>query len=142
MLRKRMVEFLGLEPAVHWLGTRVNRDNVNAAATVMLALATIALSTIAVLQWQTLEKTDTTMRLQQRAFLAPRGLETPDNFRTRTVDFTELSTVIENVERASHENKRNFIYGQFATWRFQEPGRRLSSDPRSSERGHMQNTSR
>src|ERR1700720_4523500 len=99
MLRKRILEFLGLEPVIHWLGTRVNRDNVNATATVMLALATIALSAIAVLQWQTLEKTDTTMRLQQRAFLAPRGLETPDNFRTRTVGYTEISTVIENVGR-------------------------------------------
>jgi hypothetical protein len=84
MLRKRIAEFL-------------NRDNVNATATVALAVATLALCVIAVLQWRTLEKTDMTMRLQQRAFFAPRGLEIPNNFKTGNMDYTEISIEIENV---------------------------------------------
>lgn len=62
-----------------------------------LAVATIALCVVAVLQWRTLEKTDMTMKLQQRAFLAPRGLEIPNNFKTGNMDYTEISMEIENV---------------------------------------------
>ena len=63
----------------------------------VLAVATIALCVVAVLQWRTLEKTDMTMKLQQRAFLAPRGLEIPNNFKTGNMDYTEISMEIENV---------------------------------------------
>ena len=79
MLRKRIVEFLGLEPVFYWLRTRTNRDNVNATATTMLALATIALTVVAVLQWRTLEKTDLTLRSQQRAFVFLYGIQIVKN---------------------------------------------------------------
>jgi hypothetical protein len=111
MLRKRIVEFLGLESVIHWLGTRINRDNVNATATVVLALATIALSAIAVLQWRTLEKTDTTLRLQQRAFLAALSLGTPDNFKSGgKVDYTEIPILTENVGKEPATKTNEFLF--------------------------------
>jgi hypothetical protein len=45
-----------------------------------VALATVVLAAIAYLQWLTLEKTDQTMRLQQRAWIAPGHLVPPQNF--------------------------------------------------------------
>jgi len=75
MLRKRVVEFLGLEPVVYWLRKRTNRDNVNATATAVLAVATIVLSFVAYLQWRTFEKTDFTLRSQQRAFVFLDGIQ-------------------------------------------------------------------
>jgi hypothetical protein len=75
LLRKRIVEFLGLEPLIYWLRKRTNRDNVNATATAVLAFATIALTVVAVLQWRTFEKTDLTLRSQQRAFVFLDGIQ-------------------------------------------------------------------
>src|SRR5260370_28005182 len=89
---------------------RINRDNVNATAPVVLALATIALSAIAVLQWRTLEKTDTTLRLQQRAFLAPLSLGTPDNFKSGKVDYTEIPILIENVGKEPATKTNEFLF--------------------------------
>ena len=42
--------------------------------TAMLVLATMALVWVAALQWETLDKTDRTLRLQERAWLTPFGL--------------------------------------------------------------------
>jgi hypothetical protein len=81
-----------------------------ASAETLTIIALLIAATIAYLQWQTLEKTDTTMRLQQRAFLAPRGLETPDNFKTGTVDYTEISMLIENVGKEPATNTNEILF--------------------------------
>ena len=44
-------------------------------------------------------KTDQTMKLQQRAWLAPRGLKIPENFPKEIHKYTEVTIVIENVGR-------------------------------------------
>jgi hypothetical protein len=46
---KSIVEFLGLGAVIDWLRPRVKRDNINTTATVVLALATIALFSVAIL---------------------------------------------------------------------------------------------
>ncbi len=54
---------------------------------------------IGVLQWQILRKTDQTLRLQQRAWIAPRGMIPPENFKTLTNKYTEVVLGLENTGR-------------------------------------------
>jgi hypothetical protein len=45
----------------------------------------------------TLEKTDQTLRLQSRAWIAPRGLVAPQNFKAAIDKYTEVTLRLENV---------------------------------------------
>ncbi len=58
---------------------------------------TAVLALIGVLQWQTLEKTDQTLRLQSRAWIAPRGLVTPEKFKAAINEYTEVTLRLENI---------------------------------------------
>jgi hypothetical protein len=67
--------------------------------TALLALFTALLVFVAYLQWRTSERTDQTLRLQQRAWLAMRGLVAPDNFKNKTDKYTEIPFRLENTGR-------------------------------------------
>ena len=75
------------------------RENINAASTVVMAFATVALFIAAILQWKTLEKTDLTLRAEQRAWIAPRGITDPipPNFINKVDKYSELLLRLENV---------------------------------------------
>ena len=67
-------------------------------ATVAIAIATFVSAGVGYLQYLTLDKTDQTLRLQQRAWIAPRGIEpTPPNFVDRINAYTEIFLPFENV---------------------------------------------
>jgi hypothetical protein len=67
-------------------------------ATVAIAVATFATARVGYLQYLTLEKTDQTLRLQQRAWIAPRGIKpAPPNFVDRINAYTEIFLPFENV---------------------------------------------
>jgi hypothetical protein len=67
-------------------------------ATAAIAAATVATAVVGYLQKLTLDKTDQTLRLQQRAWLAPRGIDpTPRNFVDRVDAYTEIFLPFENV---------------------------------------------
>ena len=74
-------------------------------ATVAIAVATLVLAGVGYLQYLTLEKqyvtlekTDQTLSLQQRAWIAPRGITpTPPNFVDRINAYTEVFLPFENV---------------------------------------------
>ena len=51
---------------------------------------------IAFFQWRTLDKTDRTLRLQQRAWIAPRGMIVPENFKSFVNKYTEVVLGLEN----------------------------------------------
>ena len=65
--------------------------------TAILAFSTVVLAYVAYLQWGTLEKTDQTLRLQSRAWIAPRGLTAPENFKAAIDKYTEVTLRLENV---------------------------------------------
>jgi hypothetical protein len=52
---------------------------------------TAILAVVGVLQWQTLEKTDQTLKLQSRAWIAPRGLVAAENFKSTIDKYTEVT---------------------------------------------------
>lgn len=62
-----------------------------------VALATVVLAAIAYLQWLTLEKTDQTMRLQQRAWIAPGHLVPPQNFVDQKEEDAAIGLTFQNV---------------------------------------------
>lgn len=65
---------------------------------ILTLLVLCAGGAITFLQWETLEKTDQTFKLQGRAWIAPRGfVETPPNFRNRVDLYTEATLGLENV---------------------------------------------
>ena len=67
-------------------------------ATVAIAIATFVSAGVGYLQYLTLDKTDQMLRLQQRAWIAPRGIEpAPPNFVDRINAYTEIFLPFENV---------------------------------------------
>src|SRR5262245_48154087 len=65
--------------------------------TAVLAFFTGLLVVVAGLQWQTLEKTDQTMRLQQRAWIAPGRLVAPQNFMDQKEEAAAIGLNFQNV---------------------------------------------
>ena len=62
-----------------------------------VAVATVILAAIAYLQWRTFEKTDQTMRLQQRAWIAPGRLIAPQNFKDQKEEDAAIGLNFQNV---------------------------------------------
>jgi hypothetical protein len=71
------------------------REFVEGATLVLLGFA----AWIGFFQWQTLEKTDQTLRLQGRAWIAQRGLVPPENFKAALDKYTEVTLRLENIGR-------------------------------------------
>jgi hypothetical protein len=66
-------------------------------ATAVLALFTGLLVFVALLQWRTLEKTDQTMKLQQRAWIAPGRIIPPQNFTEQKEEAAAIGLTFQNV---------------------------------------------
>ena len=74
------------------------------------SLALVAAAGFAALQWATLEKTDQTLRAQQRAWIEPSGLQIPDNFRNFNIANTRMMFDIRNVGREPAQNMTPIIF--------------------------------
>jgi hypothetical protein len=62
-----------------------------------VGLFTGLLVVVGYLQFRILQRSNETSRAAQRAWLAPRGLEVPDNFVNGNAEYTEIKLRIENV---------------------------------------------
>lgn len=65
--------------------------------TAVLALFTGLLVFVALLQWRTLEKTDQTMKLQQRAWIAPGRIIPPQNFTEQKEEAAAIGLTFQNI---------------------------------------------
>jgi hypothetical protein len=74
---------------------------------------TLLLVVIGFLQAAVLFKTDDTARIQTRAWLAPRRLDLPPNFKNRVDEDTEVTLRLENTGREP-ATKTNELLGWFA----------------------------